>query len=84
MAGLGGLEAAASPWSELRSWSRSVILLETGCGPARQSKAEALLARYPRCNVVYYGGYQDTRSTETRSAVADGRFTLIRSRRFCI
>jgi hypothetical protein len=38
-----------------------------------QEDADALLARYPRCNVVYYGGYQDTRSTETRPAVADGR-----------
>src|SRR6266403_1364726 len=42
MVGLGGLEPPTSPLSVLRSWSRSVILRDTGCGPARQSKADAL------------------------------------------
>src|SRR5882724_13498453 len=42
MVGLGGLEPPTSPLSVLRSWSRSIILRDTGCGPARQSKANAL------------------------------------------
>src|SRR6266566_3963104 len=42
MVGLGGLEPPTSPLSVLRSLFRSVILRDTGCGPARQSKADAL------------------------------------------
>ncbi len=41
LVGLGGLEPPTSPLSVLRSLFRSVILRDTGCGPARQSKADA-------------------------------------------
>jgi hypothetical protein len=42
MVGLGGLEPPTSPLSASRFWSRSVILRDTGCAPARQSKADDL------------------------------------------
>ena len=42
MVGLGGLERPTSPLSVLRSLSQSIILPDIGCGPAPQSKADAL------------------------------------------
>jgi DNA-binding beta-propeller fold protein YncE len=69
----------------LRQWGHQGTKEEARLGVSFFAIPDAVLyARYTRCNVVQYGGHQDTRSTDTRSAVADGGFTRIRSYQFCI